>query len=657
MVKEKDWQLATWMKKKGYKMPAEEALPTDKEQKDFASYGKKIADRLKESKSTSKPLGPMRAEESTLTPHYKESKPKAPETKLSPKDEIESFLQLHEKKAEEEDRMPDKQFEKIRTKMDKDAGKWDVERQKRGIKKAEEEEKVDSKIRGTLSVMSPAGSGGKHVVTRHWTPSDGKRYAPWKDEELKAGEDSDMLVYPEEFKMGMKEEQEHSDVVGTDKEKIKKVVLAHLKEDNKYYSKLGTVMKAEEERRLSPVRRSMKGVPHEKDVIRHLQVIDPVKKKAEEEERKPSQYAFKPYTKQDIQKQGVVTGLVRSMKPTSRPQSVPLKAVPPTSDIRSPSKKTPAPATPKQMSPTTQKLRQQFVVGKPRMVSKTPIKHSDISTVDAPLEKPKPMEHKGEEEGVDTSSSKYTKLLKSDPKMTSPKVGGPRKMIDRVNYQKAEESGIKGITNLSPTLLDVKTDKKTPEKPLHEVVKTFWDEKADETSDYLKSLTTRKSLLNKPTGAPPKTETDLPSERLSASLLQKAEEELGEGKKAFNEDALNELYCFLRWMSEKGFKAEDGDKFEQYMNQYDVEQFGKKAEEEMREQSTSDKLSELQKPPQFTATPGEKKAEEELDPKSSLYKKVPKPTKELSPPAPGGQHGGTRAVVTNLPSAPAVKIN
>ena len=59
--------------------------------------------------------------------------------------------------------------------------------------------------------------------------------------------DDDMLVYPDEFKMGMKEELEHTDVVGDNKEDLKKIVLAHLKEDPKYYTKLGTVMKAEED--------------------------------------------------------------------------------------------------------------------------------------------------------------------------------------------------------------------------------------------------------------------------------------------------------------------------------------------------------------------------------------------------------------------------
>ncbi len=60
--------------------------------------------------------------------------------------------------------------------------------------------------------------------------------------------DDDMLVYPDEFKVGMKEELEHSDVTGGDKETTKKIVLAHLKEDPHYYTKLTHAMKGEEDK-------------------------------------------------------------------------------------------------------------------------------------------------------------------------------------------------------------------------------------------------------------------------------------------------------------------------------------------------------------------------------------------------------------------------
>ena len=60
---------------------------------------------------------------------------------------------------------------------------------------------------------------------------------------FKANEDP--LVFPEEFKCGMKEELEHTDVTGGDREMTKKIVLAHLKEDPHYYSKLDVTMKAD----------------------------------------------------------------------------------------------------------------------------------------------------------------------------------------------------------------------------------------------------------------------------------------------------------------------------------------------------------------------------------------------------------------------------
>lgn len=69
---------------------------------------------------------------------------------------------------------------------------------------------------------------------------------------MKSEEEDDPLVFPDEYKMGLKEETEHADVTGGDKEATKKIVLAHLVEDPHYYTKLGTVMKAEEE--LSPFR-------------------------------------------------------------------------------------------------------------------------------------------------------------------------------------------------------------------------------------------------------------------------------------------------------------------------------------------------------------------------------------------------------------------
>lgn len=104
----------------------------------------------------------------------------------------------------------------------------------------------------------------------------------------------DMLVYPSEFKMGMKEEMEHTDVIGQDKEALKKIVLAHLKEDPKYYTKLGSVMKAEDGELLGVVtglpperhRRIKKDLPGNHPLVRsyedkHLPTTEV--RKAEEE--------------------------------------------------------------------------------------------------------------------------------------------------------------------------------------------------------------------------------------------------------------------------------------------------------------------------------------------------------------------------------------
>jgi len=100
---------------------------------------------------------------------------------------------------------------------------------------------------------------------------------------VKAEECDDMLVFPEEFKMGMKEEMEHAHTVDHDKEMIKKIVLDHLKEDPKYYSKmkqtfhseeydpgkggriLAPIKKAEEERFETAPKKDMPGVGVKKE--------------------------------------------------------------------------------------------------------------------------------------------------------------------------------------------------------------------------------------------------------------------------------------------------------------------------------------------------------------------------------------------------------
>ena len=42
----------------------------------------------------------------------------------------------------------------------------------------------------------------------------------------------------EQFRMGLEDEQEHSDIVGKDFETIGKIALAHFKDDKHYYTKL-----------------------------------------------------------------------------------------------------------------------------------------------------------------------------------------------------------------------------------------------------------------------------------------------------------------------------------------------------------------------------------------------------------------------------------
>lgn len=51
---------------------------------------------------------------------------------------------------------------------------------------------------------------------------------------------------PKEMEMGVKEEKEHDDITGGKPELVQKIVEAHLDEDPEYYTKLNSVMKAEE---------------------------------------------------------------------------------------------------------------------------------------------------------------------------------------------------------------------------------------------------------------------------------------------------------------------------------------------------------------------------------------------------------------------------
>ena len=50
--------------------------------------------------------------------------------------------------------------------------------------------------------------------------------------------DGKLKICPKEMKKGMEVEKEHNDITKGDKEMIHKIVMAHLKEDKHYYSKL-----------------------------------------------------------------------------------------------------------------------------------------------------------------------------------------------------------------------------------------------------------------------------------------------------------------------------------------------------------------------------------------------------------------------------------
>jgi len=523
MVKESQWQLHAWLRKKGYRMPAGEEkykLPTPQENKEFDTYEKKILDKAKG-------LGEKAEEETINSPSF--SRPAEPMPTEKDWGEFHKYKDTISKKLSES-----KKAEEVAVEALPNSPKENME-----IKYKPKEGKP------TYIDTVPSGKGKS---LQEWASNMIDAFLA--EEKVKTSEMKKMiqdhLRSPESLLDDWKP--------GAKIPKIKQAPFASSDDDEEEVQKgpAGPIdvskgappgfiprshKKAEEERRLSPIRRSMKGVPHEKDVTRHLQVIDPVKKKAEE---------------------GVVDTIKKFLDPAPKA---------PKENIRIPLTKT--------------SVRRQM--------------------------------QKAEEEKVDVSDSKYKKILKSDPKMSSPKVGGPRKMIDRVSYQKAEEDKpadrdytewnrqqhdkqskpmikriseklfgeeeIRGITNTSPTLLDVKKD--TPEKELHPTIKHFWDKsepkKADETSDYIKGLEKRKPLPGAPVYPKKKVVPMQEAPLTAAQYVQKAEVELDEPKKAFDEDGLNELYMFMDWMHSKGLKADDGDKLEELMDQYEIKKFAEEA--------------------------------------------------------------------------------
>lgn len=433
--------------------------------------------------------------------------------------------------------------------------------------------------------------------------------------------EEDMFVYPDEFKMGMKEEMEHAKTVDHDKETIKKIVLDHLREDPKYYSKLGTVMKAEEDetsdylkslstRKMTPGWKPPAGpkpktesdLPSERlsaeedmplkekyfrkpESVKRQVTIPPTPREqalksprglsgfilpkgktlkdwasevidaflAEEEERKPSPYAFSPYSKSEIkQHKEVVTKSPPRGPPMHRPPSPPMSKPLPKSD---------GPHTPKikaapVMSPKTQKLRQQFAVGKPKSqtVTTTPIKPSTIDIQDKPFAVKTPMEHKGEKDfGKEDYTTWQREKHEQSKRPLLQKIG--EKLFGTPHMKAEEFNPAAGGKILAPV-------------------------KAEEEGIMDKIKSTVKDLTSSPRPEPYVKPPPLTKKNVRQSFQHShgaSEEVFSDSKKISDEDVLNELHCFLRWMSDKGFKAETSDQFDQLMDQYKVEKFAEEA--------------------------------------------------------------------------------
>lgn len=294
--------------------------------------------------------------------------------------------------------------------------------------------------------------------------------------------------------------------------------------------------KAEEERRLSPIRRSMKSVPHEKDVIRHLDVIDAKPSggdkplKAEEEERVGQKRS--PYGQRS-----------KFEKPMNLIDTIGVNVKHPTSG-----------RIVERATPT--KLK--------KMVEGHIKQKAEEETQYRPIEP--------ERDTTKWERDRYEQ--KTKPLLT--------KVREKLFGEKAEED-VRGPTpdvgKISlPSEKDWTEAKVYKNKISDKLSKVKAEE--DQTSDYIESLSKRKLPgWTKPKGPKPESEVDLPSERLSAKYINQAEEELDEPQKEFDEDALNELYCFLRWQSDHGFKAESGDELENLIDRYDIEKFSEKSEE------------------------------------------------------------------------------
>ena len=599
---ESPWGLVTYLRKKGYKMPAAEKykLPSPKEEKELDSYDKHITDKehaLKklygkadlsqeaqkkfkkklseelEKRDSELKLIPRKASEKKETPTL----PKmhrdyitSPESLLDdwkpgatlPKVRTAPYAGKHASEimdmfiAEEKEGLLDKIKSGVKDLISSPKvksyekptplTKMFVRRQ---FQKAEEESKRPA---GPIDVSKGAPPG--FIVREH------KKAEEESDERREFRKTDDPLVFPDEYKMGLKEETEHADVTGGDKEATKKIVLAHLAEDPHYYTKLGTVMKAEEE--LSPfrhvdVKTDPKGqtykrknvpgstllwnVPKEKRVG-DKQAINVHEKKAEEEDQ-----------------------LKWTPKPPKPKPVEPLKQSP-RDEIESFLHLHQKAEEERRQSPIRRSMK-----GVPH--EKDVVRH--LRVID-------PVEKKAEEETQYRPTEPEHDTTKWERDQYEQKSKPLLKRVSEKLFGEKAEEDVHGPTpdvgKISlPSEKDWAEAKVYKEKLSDKLSKLKGEE--DQTSDYIESLSKRKLPgWSKPRGPKPETEKDLPSERFgSKELVQKAGEELNEPKKVFDEDALNELYMFLQWMSDGGFKAEDGDKLEEYMDRYSVEKFAEEA--------------------------------------------------------------------------------
>ncbi len=323
--------------------------------------------------------------------------------------------------------------------------------------------------------------------------------------------DEDILVYPEEFKKGMREEKEHDATVGSNPEVIKKIVIDHLREDPKYYSKLSVKMKAEEEvqkdtrlpKKLTKglslgdkgiMRQSRKfedkiGMTSpEKTMVRQKKNLPPMK--AKEESYK--EFTSRPEVKKEITKQKI----------SERTRPTPYKITPP-------------------YKPKWQKLKDGTAAEKAEEESQ--LKWTPKPPKPAPVEK-----------------------LKQSPK-------------DEIEsflhlHQAEEETGL--IDKIKGTIKGI-TSPKSPQKeslpPL--------------TKSMVNKLQTRARR-------PSRAEEGEDRDNTEVNEPRREHDEPGSmGKAEVDNDSLNELYNFMMWLINNDYKPSKDKNFAKLIAQYDVEKF------------------------------------------------------------------------------------